>query len=105
MCVIRKFAKFCGIFFSNTPIDLYEREAPPGKTRPPLRRAANKKHAFLNWWPAAGLLFAARETILGQLAGPKGPTATPALKHATIRTQVVISKIASAADQCGIQEG
>jgi hypothetical protein len=56
---------------------------PPGKTRPPPSRfAPNKKHAFLNGWPAAGFLFAAKETTLGRLAGLKRPTATPAPKHA-----------------------
>jgi hypothetical protein len=92
-CAIRvsqipKISKVSANFFLQHPIVLYGRETPPGKTRPPSRFAANKKHAFFNTWPAAGFLFAARETTLGQLNGLKGPRATPPPNHATTELEM-----------------
>ena len=41
----RIFQNFCKFFFNN-PIDLYGREAPPGKTRPPLLKFPEKSMLF-----------------------------------------------------------
>jgi hypothetical protein len=40
------FQKISANFFSNTPIDLYGREAPPSKTRPPGRRVSRISMLF-----------------------------------------------------------
>ena len=43
-------------FLNGYPGQFIRERPGPHQTRPPSRFAANKKHAFLNWWPAAGSL-------------------------------------------------
>ena len=97
------FQNFCK-FFSNIPIDLYGREAPPGKTRPPLSIRGQQKACFPQWVATVGFLFAAREPTLGQLNGLKGPTATPAPKPQRPNSKWD-SEVASAAGRCGDSGG
>jgi hypothetical protein len=78
---VREISKISANFFSNIPIDPYERGAPRQNPGPPLDSRPTKA-CFPQWVAGRGFLFAAKETTLGRLAGLKGPTATPAPKHA-----------------------
>ena len=81
--------------FSNTPIDLYGRRGGGWQNpAPPLDSRLTKSMLFLNWWPAAGFCLPQGK----RMPGLKGPTATPAPKHATIQTRELMSVIAGAAD-------
>jgi hypothetical protein len=86
-------------FFFDNPNDLYGREAPPP-------RFAGQQKACFPQWVADRRLFVCRKGNDSRTAyRAKGPHGHPGAKARNARTRVVMSEIASAADQYGVQEG
>jgi hypothetical protein len=97
--------KFLQNFLSNSPIDLCEREAPPGKTRAPLSIRGQQKACFPQWMADRRLFIGRKGTDSRTACRAKGPYGYAGAKARNDRTRDAMGEIARAADQRGIQEG